>query len=35
VVMGFARMSHGTHCVTRLGLNEQAKSTLLCSLSGR
>src|SRR5882757_2418590 len=28
VVMGCARVSHGTHCVTRLGLNEQPKSTL-------
>ena len=38
VVMGFARVSHGTHCVTRLGVNEQPKSALcyaIASFSGR
>ena len=33
VFMGFARVSHRTHCVTRLGVNEQPKSALCYAMA--
>jgi hypothetical protein len=33
VIMGFARVRHGTHCVTRLGVNEQPKPALCYAMA--